>query len=527
MIKASLGTRRRLALVGMAAVATTALAAALAANRPASGARDGGEACSALDASAARGRRIFRKGETAKGPVQGWLAGDAAALTGRDAACGSCHGPAGAGNEEGGVSVPSIRPERLFAARERGYDGASLAVALGAGRTPEGRSLRAPMPRYRLDDAERSDLGAYLRCLGRERDPGVTDEAVRVGAALPLSGPEAEIGAAVRDALTAAFAEINGRGGVFRRRIDLVVEDSAAGGGTGAEERLISLGVLALVASMGRKEGGESKPLDEAEIPQILPLGAAPERVGERAFYLHTAEDQLARVAVTHLARAGKRATILVIGEAGAAASRWITRTRDEARARGLPAPAVLTTESGSLDPLRVVDAARAAASEALLFTGSARDFPAVLAALDGLPGATLYAPAGALAGSVSLPARVVDQVLFLHAGLTRAAFHDGATALSATLRSHGVAGRYPAFQASAVVAARVLEEGLRRAGSPPTRDELVTALESLRDFQTGLAPPLTFGRNRHVGVLGAHVLRIGDAQGTTARASTWIGLTP
>ena len=123
MIKASLGTRRRLALVGMAAVATTALAAALAANRPASGARDGGEACSALDASAARGRRIFRTGETAKGPVQGWLAGDAAALTGRDAACGSCHGPAGAGNEEGGVSVPSIRPERLFAARERGYDG--------------------------------------------------------------------------------------------------------------------------------------------------------------------------------------------------------------------------------------------------------------------------------------------------------------------------------------------------------------------------------------------------------------------
>lgn len=517
MITAPGRARLRIVLGCLATAATAVLAAALAADHPAEGARDPGDGCSALEAAAPRGRQIFRKGETARGPVEGWLSSDAAVLVGRDAACSNCHGPGGAGSEEGGISVPSLRPEKLFAARERGYDRASLSAALRTGRTPEGRSLRAPMPRYRLDDAELTELDTYLRCLGRARDPGVTEDAVRIGAVLPLSGPDAEVGAAVRDALSASFAEINGRGGVFRRRIDLVVEDSAARGGAEAHEHLTARGVFALVASLSR---------GDAEIPQILPLEPAPERVGERAFYLYPAEDLLVRVAVTHLARAGGKAKILVIDEPGEAGERWVSRARAEALARGFPAPAVLAIERGRLDTARVIAVARSEAAEAIFFAGAVGDLPAAVAALEQLPGTTLYAPASALAGGASIPATLGDRALFLHAGLPRAALTAGAIELAAILRRHDVAARRPALQARAAVAARVLEEGLRRAGSPPTRDELTTALESLRDFQTGLAPPLSFGRNRHLGVLGAHVLRFDEARGAPPRAATWIGVT-
>lgn len=519
------GERLRIARFGLAALVCALLVAALVLDRPAAGARAAQqESCTPLDAAAQRGRRIFRAGETAAGPIEGQLDRDTASLRGRDAACASCHGPTGAGNEEGGISVPSIQPERLLAAR---YDNASRAVALRRGRTPDGRVLRMPMPRYGLDDAELADLGAYLRCLGHDRDPGVTDDAVRVGAALPLSGPGAEVGAAVRDALTASFAAINGRGGVFRRRIDLVVEDVGALGGAAAEERLIGSGVFALIASLMREDARRMARIEAAEIPLILPFDAAPGRVERQAFHLYPAEDMLARVAVTHLARRGDAARLLVVHERGEAGDRWALRAREEARARGLPAPAAYAVESGRLDASRVVDAVRGGAAQAILFVAAPTNLEAAVSALAQLPAVTLYASTGVLDGGASVPVPLSGRVLFLHAGLPRAAFDAGSSELDATLRQHGVAARHLAFQSGAAVAARVLEEGLRRAGNPPTRDGLIAALESFRDFETGLTPPLSFGRGRHTGVLGAHVLRFDEAHGVHARAPTWIGITP
>ena len=514
----------RITRFGLAALAFALLVAALVLDRPAAGARAAQGACSPLDAAALRGRRIFRVGETTAGAVEGRLTGDAASLQGRDAACAGCHGPTGAGNEEGGVRVPSIQPERLLGAR---YDEASLAVALRRGQTPEGRRLRTPMPRFALDDAALADLGAYLRCLGHDRDPGVTDDAVRVGAALPLSGPGAELGAAVRDALAASFAESNERGGVFRRRIDLVVEDTGARGDAEAEARLIGGRVFALIASLVREDARRAERLEDAEIPLVLPFGAAPERVERGAFFLYPAEDMLARVAVAHLAWRGDAARLLVVHAQGEAGDRWVLRARSETRARGLPVPAALAVEGDRLDASRVIDAARGEGAQSILFVAAPTNLEAVVTALAQLPGVTLYAQAGALEGGASAPASLRDRVLLLDGGLPRAAFDAGSSELAATLRRHSVAARHLAFQAGAAVAARVLVEGLRRAGSPPTRDGLIAALESLRDFETGLAPSLSFGRNRHTGVLGAHVLRLDEAPGAQERASTWIGITP
>lgn len=514
----------RIARFGVAALIGTALVAELALDRPAASGRPAQESCVPLAAAAERGRRIFRAGESAAGAIEGLLGGDGASLRGRDAACAGCHGFTGAGNEEGGVSVPSIQPERLLGAR---YDEAALAVALRRGRAPDGRSLRTPMPRFDLSDAELADLGAYLRCLGHARDPGVTDDAVRVGAALPLSGPAAPLGEAVRDALAASFAAVNQRGGVFRRRIDLMVEDTGAHGDAPAEERLIQGGAFALIADLVREDDRRAARIEEAEIPLVLPFGPAPERAPRRAFYLYPAEDMLARVAVTHLAQRGDAAKLLIVQDQSAAGDRWALRARGEARARGLPAPAALVVEGGRLDASRVAFAARSEAAQAILFVAAPTTLEAVVTALAQLPGVPLYMPAGALEGSAAIPAPLRDRVLVLDAGLPRATFDAGSRELAATLQRHGVAARHLALQSGAAVAARVLEEGLRRAGSPPTRDGLIAALESLRDFETGLAPPLSFGRNRHTGVLGAHVLRLDEAQSAQARASTWIGIVP
>ena len=58
-----------------------------------------------------------------------------------------------------------------------------------------------------------------------------------------------------------------------------------------------------------------------------------------------------------------------------------------------------------------------------------------------------------------------------------------------------------------ALAAAKVLLEGLRRAGRDVTRQKLVSSLEELYDFSTGLTPNITFGPNRRIGAGGTYVI--------------------
>jgi mono/diheme cytochrome c family protein len=66
----------------------------------------------------------------------------------------------------------------------------------------------------------------------------------------------------------------------------------------------------------------------------------------------------------------------------------------------------------------------------------------------------------------------------------------------------------------------KVFVEALKRAGRDVTREKLITALEQLYDFPTGLTPPVTFHRNRRIGAAGAWVVEVdgGRARYVSAR---------
>ena len=79
-----------------------------------------------------------------------------------------------------------------------------------------------------------------------------------------------------------------------------------------------------------------------------------------------------------------------------------------------------------------------------------------------------------------------------------------------ARLREEAGTARLPrTSQASAVVDAIVLVEGLKRVGRALSRDGLVAGLEALHAFETGLSPPVSFGPDRRVGTPGAYVVRL------------------
>src|SRR6185436_18141897 len=58
----------------------------------------------------------------------------------------------------------------------------------------------------------------------------------------------------------------------------------------------------------------------------------------------------------------------------------------------------------------------------------------------------------------------------------------------------------HTAAQASAIAAARILVHGLELCGKDLSRERLVTTLEGLYEYDTGLMPRITFGPNRRIG---------------------------
>jgi ABC-type branched-subunit amino acid transport system substrate-binding protein len=86
---------------------------------------------------------------------------------------------------------------------------------------------------------------------------------------------------------------------------------------------------------------------------------------------------------------------------------------------------------------------------------------------------------------------------------------------------------RHSAAQISAFVAARILVEGLKRAGRDLSRDRLVNELEGLADFQPGLMPPISYNATRRIGALGGYVVALDLEKKQFGQASKWIELQP
>ncbi len=198
--------------------------------------------------------------------------------------CAQCHGREGAGTLEAGIQVPSVQWRKLMLGNVRGpgyANAANVVAAISEGQGRDGKPLQAPMPNFTLTDDERDALIAYLQVLGTEADliAGVTPDQVTVASVLPLSGPQAGIGALIRQSLQTRFATLNAQGGLFGRQIKLEVIDGA---GSAADASLAARHfieqdnptVFALVGSLlPTPDSALQTLLHDRQIPMVATLG--------------------------------------------------------------------------------------------------------------------------------------------------------------------------------------------------------------------------------------------------------------
>ncbi|MFT3757042.1 MAG: ABC transporter substrate-binding protein [Pseudoxanthomonas sp.] len=176
--------------------------------------------------AAAEGRRIYRGERQTSSPAR---------MQDVDVrfACQQCHGRNGRGGEESGIAVPPLRWRDLHRPQAGlpGFgDEADIVRAVTEGVGRDGRPLHSLMPRYTLDSGEIRSLLAYLRILDTASDPppGVEADTLRVGSILPLSGALAETGRSIETAMHQRVQRINAAGGIYGRRIELVVIDGGS-----------------------------------------------------------------------------------------------------------------------------------------------------------------------------------------------------------------------------------------------------------------------------------------------------------
>jgi hypothetical protein len=175
-----------------------------------------------------RGQQIYRKGTAMEGNIYAYYNQIKKQINARFLPCVNCHGLEGHGKSEGGIESPDITWGELMkpyghkhslGRNHSAFDAESLKAAITKGVDPAGNPLDSAMPRYRMSKENLDALISYLKILGTDLNPGLTESTIKVGLLLSSSTSPLYF------FLQAYIQELNEHGGIYGRKIELVFEE--------------------------------------------------------------------------------------------------------------------------------------------------------------------------------------------------------------------------------------------------------------------------------------------------------------
>lgn len=386
------------------------------------------------------------------------------------------------------------------------------------------------MPLYDMSEQDLDDLAAYLQRLGTLDPPGVSAQEIVIATLVPLEGSLAPLGEAIEQILGAYFTQVNAAGGIFGRKLKLAIYPLPGDGSFPAAKVagwLDKHQPFALLSPVLTDPRADLNALQESTLlPAIGPFTLFPQTSYARnrySFYLYSGLQEqisallkyktqqraaLPKLAIVYPENRGLDQLVAEIDSA-AANFHWPQVAKRSYR------PETLTTEQTT---------ATAATSDLLIFLGNEQQAETFLAAMDKKkwPGEILIP--GVLAGKIlsTAPDSFSGRLHLSYPTLPVDRRPWGRREL-ANLQSAPLSQHHLQVKISAYTAAKILVEALRKAGRQLDRQQLISKLESFYQFQTGLTPPLSFSKNRHIGSLGAYVITYKGRQ--TSLQGEWIDL--
>lgn len=476
------------------------------------------------------GKKIYFEGVGAAGtPIQALVGPSGVSVSGETLPCANCHGDDGGGRPEGAVKPANITWPELIKSyghrhengREHGpFNDRTFSEALTFGTDPAGNKLDSSMPRFVMANSDIARLAAYLKRMHLDVDAGIAADRLRIGTLLPLKGRMGELGQAMLGILKGQVESLNEQGGVFGRKLELVAaeypEDTAAA--AKALEKLVrQQDVFALVAPFATGIERElSAQAESARIPMVAPFTLYPERseaVNRYAFHLMAGMQEqsraLAQFAIKELRLADPAVAVLAPDDR--ATSEWAADLDAHIKTNGWGKVQRFSYPPGRMDSVKVVAEMQQRGVQAIFFLGTDAELEALGKQVrDAIWSPYLLAP-GARVGrsAVNLPVTFGDRVYLAYPTLPADLTPKAVETLGALQRKHQLSGRHQPAQLVAFSGMLVLEEGLKRAGRDLSRAKLMNALENLFSFETGVMPTISYGPNRRIGALGAHIVGV------------------
>ena len=335
-----------------------------------------------------------------------------------------------------------------------------------------------------------------LAALGRAAaaEPGVTLDQIRLGQAAVFSGPAAQLGIQMRNGIKAYLDAVNEKGGVHGRKIELVTEDDryeSAVAPSATKKLLEEHKVFALIGYVGTPTGVAHLPvITQAKVPLVgMFTGAEVLRAPFNRYVFHVRAsyyDETEKIVEQVVSIGGKKISVFYQDDAYGEAGRKGTELALERRKMKIHSTG--TVERNTVKVEAAAKALHASQPDAVVMVSAYTSIAAFVREMQKLgSGATFYNVS--FVGSKAL----ADALGKDGAGvaISQVVPFPWGTAVPVVKEYQMLAKKagFTDYNFSALegfLSAKVMVEGLKRAGRNPTREGLVEALEKMNDVDLG-----------------------------------------
>jgi branched-chain amino acid transport system substrate-binding protein len=327
-----------------------------------------------------------------------------------------------------------------------------------------------------------------------DAEPGVTPTSILIGQSAALSGPASELGNEMRAGALAYFQMVNAAGGVNGRKIEMRSLDDGYEPDRAAAntKKLIDSGVFLLFGYVGTPTSNAAKPIfTAAKVPFVGAFTGAESLRNPlnryifniRASYFDETDKIVGQMTGQTLDRIAVFYQNDDYGKAGLAG---VERAMQK---RNLKIVATGTVERNTTDVTGAVATIGKADPQAVIMISAYKSVAAFIKAMRAAGQNpqfmnVSFVGSKALAHEAGLAGRGVgiSQVMPFPWNISNRVVKEYQTQLAASTGKQ----EYSFTSLEGFIAAKVLVEGLRRAGNDLKRERFITAMEQLRDFDVG-----------------------------------------
>jgi len=369
-------------------------------------------------------------------------------------------------------------------------------------------------------------------------EPGVTDKEILVGGSLDLTGPAAFMGQGVHRGIKLYFAKVNAEGGIHGRKVNYVAEDDGyVVAKTVANYKKLTMkeNVFCILGSTGSVGPKALKPyLEEDKVPMLGPYGYTSAMFRPPMRYLFniysTCEDH-ARILMDFVKANFKlsKPKIGLLAEDNEIGEDTIRGAKMQMAKYGWGEPEIELYKRSAIDFSSQVLRLKGKNVDVLFFPVIVSHGVSILKECQKIDFTPYLFGAATMTDLKFL--ELAGESAFYGKGLrsfcTQASERGeapGAKEFQQALAKYDPQNKDPnSFNLFGYGIAKVLCEGLNRAGRDLTRERLVEALETLNGYDTGIFPPVTYGKDNRRGTDAASILRVDKDKKTFVAETNWL----